>query len=140
MDNVATESKLVKHLKDYEELKTIAKSVRELIEQDPSNYATIFTDYRLFLTKLAQFLYTGVAVDAIVYPKFKGMVDSTYPEDDAVRILDIVATPKAHHDYQKLRLAICKLKLNDNLSTDEAVKNIVNGYEHVNFCSCRLSC
>ena len=133
MDNVSSESQLAQHLNDYEKLKTIAEGVCELMERDPSNYATVLTKYRQFLTNLAPFLYTGVAVDAIIYPKFKEVVDKNYPEE-ATRILDIVATPKAHHDYQKLRLAICKLKLANlpSSETKEKIGDIVNAYAHVN--------
>ncbi len=129
LEQVATQSKLQAHLKQYQKLKSLAESTCKRIEQKTYNYVAIFKEYRKFLTELSPFLYTGVAVDAVLYPKFKTIIEEKYP-DHASRILDIVATPNNFHDYQKLRLAVCKLKLRGAKS--KQIGEVVKTFLHVN--------
>jgi phosphohistidine swiveling domain-containing protein len=129
-----SEEKLTQHLKDYDTLKRSAANLKKLIEANPRNYQAIFQKYFNFLDILSSFLYVGVAVDKIIYPQFKNSVEERYP-NDAKLILEIVATPKDLHDYQKLRLAICELipKYKGNSKKYAAeIANIVKAYRHVN--------
>lgn len=129
--NVNDQTKLAAHIEDYVELKQQASSVCELTDKDPANYKEVWSQYQNFLANLSQFLYTGVAIDVALYPAFKEVVSEQSNPSDVQRILDVVATPKDLHDYQKLRLEICKLKLLE--STDSKnIDRIVSIYEHTN--------
>ncbi|HSW73719.1 MAG TPA: PEP/pyruvate-binding domain-containing protein, partial [Candidatus Limnocylindria bacterium] len=129
LKNVASSSQLENHLKAYEALKAQREKTCELIEQKPDNYSVIFKQYKEFLTKLSPFLYTGVAVDAILFPKLKEIVEQEYPKEH-IRILDIVSTPKTFHDYQKFRLALCELKISQG--SESEIEEVATTYAHVN--------
>ncbi|MBI2797857.1 hypothetical protein HYX70_00975 [Candidatus Saccharibacteria bacterium] len=132
LEGVNTKKKLNSHLDSYNKLKEFAQTVIKFVEDKPSNYEDIFTRYREFLTKLSVFLYTGVAIDAILYPKFKEYVETKFASK-AQRVIDIVATPKALHDYQKMRLELCRLKVSDTTKQELKIKlaEIAKTFKHV---------
>ncbi len=126
--------KLHGHLKDYETVEQRSEHFKELVASNARDYQAIFKNYFVFLDVLSPFLYVGVAVDKIIYPKFKTIVDTKYPKASE-EILEIVATPQGLHDYQKQRLAICELVpkyKKDPAGCAEKISEIVKNYEHVN--------
>ncbi len=134
LSNTNTQEKHRRHLKDYEMVKVKAQEFKELVQKKPNNFKAIFKQYFRFLDGLSSFLYVGVAIDKILYPKFKTTVEELYPES-AEKILEIASTPKDLHDYQKQRLAICELAIHYKQDQDAArakITNVVQEFRHVN--------
>ncbi len=131
--SVDSETKLKKHLADYQLVKKTATKLCQQFESKPSDYSSNIKAYRIFLSDLSWFLYVGVAVDKIIYPSFKQMIEELYPKHSD-KILEIVATPKALQDYQKMRLAICKAALSklDGHDIGPSLGQIVDDFKHVN--------
>lgn len=134
LDGVNTQNKLKQHLKNYKQVKAKAQFTKQLIETDPRNYEFIFKHYFKFLDMLSPFLYVGVAIDKVLYLKFKVAIEEQCP-DNAEKIIEIVATPKGLHDYQKQRLAICELLpqyKKDPKACEARLIEIVTTYRHTN--------
>ncbi len=132
MAMVDSADKLKINLEAYISLKKEALQLVKLVEQNPRSYKEILKTYRTFLTNLSPFLYVGVAVDKIIYPNFKVTIEKLYASQSE-KVLEAVATPKDFHDYQKMRLALCKIVLKDDSKSCEAdIKKLVDDFRHVN--------
>ena len=127
LNSLKTRQNLTKHINNFNDVEKLAGSIAKFIEENPKKYRECFKKYREFQIKLSPFLYTALAVDAILYPQFKENILTDYPKKSE-EILNFVATPKNLHDYQKFRLALCKFKLKKSGS----INSLLEEFGHIN--------
>jgi phosphoenolpyruvate synthase/pyruvate phosphate dikinase len=126
-----TRPDLEDHIKAYENAKKAAVEAVEAINKDQRAYRTIFDKYRTFQELLSPYLYTALAIDAILYPQFKEKIEEELP-NDSTEILQIVATPNELHEYQRYRMAICNLHLASADNQQSNAKTIAEQFRQIN--------
>lgn len=122
------------HLERYETLVRTADELCGFMAGDPKAYRPILDRYRAFLKTLAPYLFTGVAVDNVVFPEFRRRIMAIWPDrpDVQSQVLKLVAAPIRFHDFQPLRLSICRAALEGSAPKQSLLHDIVRDYAHVN--------
>lgn len=133
VSRVATADAFETHLKSYESVASMSRRIRDTISRDPKNYVQILRMYDDFLDALAWFLFVGVAVDRILYPKLEKRIVESFG-DDAWSILESISSQRQLTDYQKFRIAICELVIakSDGENIASRTQQLTEKFKHIN--------
>lgn len=127
--NIDSEEKFKKHIEDYVELSKDYDNYLEVLKATKKDKKEIAERYETFLEKyykLSPYVRTPFVVEKVFDGKVYEQLTILHQKDFEC-MYQAISSPTELHEYQKIRLAICRAVI-DNVEINKAAKDLTDQY------------